>query len=172
MRPILSAITAAALLGGCGEAAQEQKKEEAVKALLPGEYEITTTEASVRSTDNTTPATKPKPGTSARTCITDDGMMEAEPFIEAGETCTAMDNYLRGGRISLQFKCKRPGRGDLTHMVDGTFKAESLEATVTTATYFTGSGDYQLTRTVTGRRVGKCPPAEAAKAEAADEPAQ
>ena len=32
-------------------------------------------------------------------------------------------------------------------------------AKLSTATYFTGSGDYAMTRTFTGKRVGNCPAA-------------
>ena len=53
----------------------------------------------------------------------------------------------------------------LTQLVDGNFKADSFEAKVNTATYFAGDGDYELTRSFTGKRVGDCPaePAEPAE---------
>ena len=62
---------------------------------------------------------------------------------------------MRNGRMSLQYKCTR-GSDQLTQLVDGDFKADSFEAKVTTATYFTGAGDYEMTRTFTGKRVGDC----------------
>ena len=43
--------------------------------------------------------------------------------------------------------------------VDGKFTADHFEGTATTTTYLTGPGDYALTRTVTAKRVGDCPPA-------------
>jgi hypothetical protein len=67
-----------------------------------------------------------------------------------------MDSYMRGGRMSLQFKCNRPGRGQLTQTVDGTFKADSFDATIITGSLFAGDGDYAMTRKLTGRRVGDC----------------
>ena len=42
-------------------------------------------------------------------------------------------------------------------LVDGTFKADSFEARVLGSTGFAASGDYNMTRQVTGRRVGDCP---------------
>ena len=57
--------------------------------------------------------------------------------------------------MSLQFKCKR-GKDQLTQLVDGDFKADSFEAKVRTATYFSGDGDYELTRSFTAKRVGEC----------------
>ena len=50
-------------------------------------------------------------------------------------------------------------------LADGDFKADSFEAKLKTATYFAGPGDYEMTRTMTGKRVGECP-AASAKSEA------
>ena len=80
-----------------------------------------------------------------------------EVFAEGNETCNAIDNYMRNGRMSLQYQCTR-GSDQLSQLVDGNFKADSFEAKVTTATYFAGDGDYDLTRSFTGKRVGDCPP--------------
>ena len=145
MRTMLLAAAAAGLLGACsGDSATEAKKETKAEALQPGEYEVATTVESIRSTDQSTPASKSKPGgapTVTRTCIPADGTPDAALFIEAGETCNAMDNYLRSGRMSLQYKCNRTGQGQLTQLVDGNFKQDSFEAKVMTTTYFAGSGD-------------------------------
>ena len=90
-----------------------------------------------------------------------DGTIDPKAFAEGDESCTALDSYMRNGRMSLQYKCSR-GSDQMTQLVDGDFKADSFEAKVTTSTYFAGSGDYELTRTFTGKRVGDCP-AEAEK---------
>lgn len=164
MRTIILGLAATGLLAACaGDTANNTALEETrADALQPGEYEVTATVAAIRSTDNTTPVSKAKPGDppkTARTCVPADGTIDSAVFAEAGETCNAMDNYMRGGRISLQYKCTRD-RQQLTQMVDGEFKADSFEAKVITSTYFTGSGDYELTRNLTGKRVGECPAAE------------
>lgn len=156
----MTGIAAIAMLAACSDDSATQPKPETVKAasLQPGEYEISAKIDAIRSTDQTTPATKSKlgdPPTVARTCVPADGTIDPAVFTEAGETCQPMDNYMRGGRMNLQYKCKRGGE-QLTQMADGDFTSDSFEAKVTTATYFRGSGDYELTRTFTGKRVGEC----------------
>ena len=173
MRTIILGLAAAGLLGACsGDSASEAKKEAKAKALEPGEYEVTAKVDSIRSTDNSTPGTKSAaadPPRVTRTCVPADGTIDAAVFAEADETCTATDRYMRGGRMSLQFKCNRSGEGLMTQMVDGNFTADSFTGKLMTATYFAGPGDYEMTRTITGKRVGDCPaaPAEAAPGDAA-----
>lgn len=176
MRTIILGLAAAALLGACSDdsatEAGEETKATKAQALQPGEYEVTAKVDAVRSTDDGTPATTSaaaNPPAVTRTCVPADGTIAPEAFAEAGETCTSTDRYMRGGRMSLQFKCNRAGKGLLTQMVDGNFTADSFTGEVMTATYFTGSGDYELTRTITGKRVGECPaePADAASNAAA-----
>lgn len=168
MRTIILGLAAAGLLGACsGESATEAKKDSKAQALEPGEYEVTAKVDAIRSTDDGTPATTSaaaNPPAVARTCVPADGTIAPAAFAEAAETCTATDSYMRGGRMSLQFKCNRDGKGLLTQMVDGNFTADSFTGKVLTATYFTGSGDYELTRTITGKRVGDCPTAAPAPA--------
>jgi len=166
MRTIVLGCAAAALLAACsGEAEPEAKEETKAETLQPGEYEYTTRVDELRSTDNSTPATKLKvaaageaPAT-ARVCVTAEGIPPMT-FAEAGDTCTPSSSYMRGGRLSLQFNCNRAGHGALTQAVDGKFTADSFEATVITSSYFGGDGDYSMTRTLAGKRVGECPPAD------------
>jgi hypothetical protein len=159
MRTIMLGFAAAGLLGGCSEPAAEKPAETRAEALQPGEYELTETVTELRSTDNSTPATSAKVGPArvlaARVCVTAEGIPPAA-FAMAGETCTPLDSYMRGGRMSLQFKCNRSGRGALTQTVDGTFTADSFDAKIITGTIFSGDGDYAMTRAMTGRRVGDC----------------
>jgi len=61
MKPIALLAIAAAALAGCSETKPaEQGSEQVPAALNPGEYEVTTQVESLRSTDQTTPATKIK----------------------------------------------------------------------------------------------------------------
>ena len=163
MRTIILGLAAAGLLGACSDDSANAPKEEAPAASLkPGEYEITAKVDALRSTDNSTPATASKadgPPTVTRTCVAADGEIEPGAFAESDEQCTATDSYVRGGRLNMQLKCNRAGKGGVMAMADGKFTADSFTAQVLTSTYFSGPGDYELTRTVTGKRVGECPPA-------------
>ena len=166
MRTFILGLAAAGLLAGCSEPAAKKAEVKKVDALQPGEYELTMATTELRSTDKTTPATSEKVGPEKvlpeRICI---GAESVPPnaFAATGDKCTPLDSYLRGGRISLQFRCDRAGRGQVTQTVDGTFAADSFEAEIITATLFSGSGDYAMTQTVTGRRVGDCAAGDKAK---------
>jgi hypothetical protein len=162
MRTIILGLAAAGLLAGCSGEPAPKPEEAKAAALQPGEYEITARIDEVHSTDKTTPVTKAKAGdppTIRRACVVAGGIA-AEAFSDAGDKCTTSDSYLRNGRLNLQLACTRPN-GQVMHLADGDFKAGSFEAKLKTATYFAGSGDYEMTRTMTGKRVGDCPAASA-----------
>ena len=163
MRTFVLGLTAAGLVAGCSPEPAPKAEEAEVTSLKPGEYDITTKVDEVRSTDQTTPATKSKvggPPTTHRACVASDGSIAPDAFAEAGDKCTAASAYVRNGRLNMQLTCTRPA-GQLTQLVDGDFKADSFEAKLRTATYFDKSGDYAMTRTVAGKRVGECPAASA-----------
>ena len=167
MRTIVFGLASAMALAACSEEAPPENKVEAkADALQPGEYEFTVTVDSVRSTDNTTPATNLKVSAKGeetekvRLCVAQNGEIDPLIFAEAGDKCTPSSTYMRGGRMSLQFNCSRPKRGQLTQLVDGDFTANSFEAKVMTSSYFAGDGDYAMTRTISGTRVGDCPAAQ------------
>jgi len=159
MRTMITAAATAALLAGCsGDEAAVPRAEAAAASLQAGEYEVTAKVDTLRSTDKTTPETKSKVGDPpkvTRICVPADGTIESKVFAEGSETCKAFDSYMRNGRMSLQYRCTR-GSDGLSQLVDGKFKADSFEAKVTTSTYFAGRGDYDLTRSFTGKRVGDC----------------
>lgn len=164
MRTIVLGLTAAGLLAACsGDVAEEPKKEARADALRPGEYEVTDKVDELRSTDNTTPATALKVAAAGearpttRICVGADGAIDPKIFAEAGDKCAPTGSYMRGGRLSYQFNCTRAGKGGLGQLVDGKFTTDSFEATVNTSTYFSGPGDYALSRTLSGKRVGDCP---------------
>lgn len=163
MRAIIVGLAAAGLLAACSDDSAPKAEEERANALKPGEYEITAKVDALRSTDDATPKTASKiadPAKVTRTCVPASGTVDPAAFAEASETCTASDTYMRGGRMSLQYKCNRAGEL-LSHLVDGNFTADSFTDKVMTATFFSGSGDYEMTRTMTGKRVGECPSASA-----------
>lgn len=165
MMRMIGAGLAAVLLAGCGGGgeATEKAAEEKAAALDGGEYELSTTVEQVRSSDGTEPATSlaaGAPATSARACVAADGAIDPAMFAEGEDKCTITDSYVRGGRMSVQLRCTRAGQGGhVMQLVDGTFKADSFEATVLGSTGFSGSGDYEMTRKVRARRIGECPAA-------------
>ena len=171
MRTIILGAAAAGLLAACsGDTAKDAKKEARAESLQPGEYEVTDKVDELRSTDNTTPATKMKVAAAgeaiptSRICVGADGAIDPKIFAEAGDKCAPTGSYLKGGRLSYQINCTREGKGGLSQLVDGKFTADSFEATVSTSTYFGGAGDYALSRTLSGKRVGDCPAAPAPEA--------
>ncbi|MDQ3077783.1 MAG: DUF3617 domain-containing protein [Pseudomonadota bacterium] len=155
----LAATTAIALMTACGSEAPPAAKAAKAKALTPGEYEVTREVTKLASADQSTPATTATMGekTVTRACIAADGKLDPAMFVEAGDSCTQQSSYLRSGRLSVQYQCTRPNRGNVYPAADGNFTADGFEAVVTVATAFDGDGDYNLTRMLTARRVGDCP---------------
>ena len=162
MRTIILVAVMAGSLAACDDGTQQATNQQAAASadkLQAGEYALTAKVDALRSTDKSTPASAMKIGDTkaTTTCIGDDGQLQKAAFVEANETCTGGAVYISGGRISMQLQCSRPGKGQLTQLVDGDFdKGDSFTAKVTTTTYFSGSGDYELVRSVTGKRTGAC----------------
>lgn len=160
MLRLIVAAGAAVLVAGCSEEAPV-KNEVAATSLAAGQYEASWKVAALRSVDKSTPATNLKQDASGTTlaCIAADGTIDPALFAEDGDDCTSKDPYLRNGRIGLSLTCQRKGTGgEIRQSVTGSFKADSLTADVSTTTYLEGFGDYAMTRSVTAKRVGDCPP--------------
>ncbi len=153
------AATTAVTLAGCGGEATKPAATEKAKALTAGEYEISGEVTKLASADQSTPATTATMGekTVTRACVAADGKLDPAMFIEAGDSCTAQSSYIRSGRLSVQYQCSRPGRGNVYPAADGNFTADGFEAIVTVGTAFSGDGDYNLVRKLTAKRVGDCP---------------
>ena len=159
-------IIAVAMLAACSSETPPPAEVEAAKSLMPGEYAMTSKVTAFRSTDGATPASKAKVGDMivTKACVAADGTIDPAIFAEAGDKCKATNSYVSGGRLSLQLSCTRPSvPGQIMPGVDGKFTADHFEGTATTTTYLTGYGDYALTRTISAKRVGDCPPAEVTK---------
>ena len=163
---MMAAGASLATLAACGNesAPAAAPATEVAAALAAGEYEVSTKVEALRSTDNSTPATKLKLATADsapivhRACVAADGTIADAMFAEAGDSCKTENSYARSGKINLQLSCQRAGStGQVLQSVDGKFKADSFDATVNTGTYFSGPGDYAMRRTMTGKRVGDCP---------------
>jgi hypothetical protein len=150
---------------GCGSEAPKPVAVEAPKTLVAGEYEVVSEVTKLASADKSTPATKLTQGAkeTIRACVAADGTPDAAMFVEAGDTCTETNKYVRSGRLSVQYACNRAGKGDLYANADGNFTADGYKAMVTAGSSFPGDGDYTLTRMLTAKRVGDCPAGGVAK---------
>jgi hypothetical protein len=160
LQKLIIAAGAALLVSACSEDAPVQK-EETSAYLAGGQYEASWKVASLQSVDKTTPATNLKQDASGTTlaCIAADGTIDPALFAEDGDSCSVANPYVRNGRIGLDLTCKREGTsGEVRQSVSGTFKADTLDAEVSTTTYLSGAGDYAMTRTISAKRVGECPP--------------
>ena len=162
MRNLMFAAGAALLVTACGgEAPKQEAKTKAPDKPVAGQYQASWTVTSLRSVDKTTPATNLKQDASGTTlaCIAADGTIDPALFAEDGDSCSAKNPYVRNGRLGLDLTCKREGAsGEVRQSVSGTFKADTLDAEVSTTTYLGGAGDYAMTRTISAKRVGECPP--------------
>lgn len=165
MKKLLVTAAVMTLVAACGSEPAKPVATEKAKTLSAGEYEVSSEVTKLASADKSTPATGYKMGDKnvIRTCIAADGALNPAMFIEKGDSCTAQSSYVRSGRLSVQYQCSRPGRGNVYPAADGNFTADGFEAIVTVGTAFSGDGDYNLTQHLTAKRVGDCPPASAAK---------
>jgi hypothetical protein len=162
VRSIIVVGVAAAMLAGCsGEA--EKPAEERAQTLQAGEYEVAVKVDDLRSMDEGTPVIEAKAGDTQtqRVCIAADGKIDPALFTQATDSCKSQTDYVKRGRINIQYQCTRPGKGPLSEVVEGRFTKDGFEARSTSATYFTGNGDYELARSYAGRRVGECSAAPA-----------
>jgi len=155
------ATSASVMLSACGSEAPKPSVEKP-KTLVAGEYEVLSEVTKLASADKTTPATKLKKGDkqTIRACVAADGTPDPAMFVEAGDKCTADNSYARSGRLSVQYRCNRAGKGDLYLNADGNYTADSYKVLVTGSSSFPGDGDYTLTRTLTAKRLGACPAGE------------
>lgn len=161
MNRLIIAAGAALLAAGCSGEAPQNEAEAAPAELDEGQYQASWTIDQLRSTDKTTPSTNLKEKATGTTlaCVGPKNAFDFALFAEDGDECQATNSYVRNGRINLTLVCKRKGdAGEVHETVNGTYSAEGFEAEVSTSTYLAGDGDYSLVRTVTGKRVGECPP--------------
>jgi hypothetical protein len=163
-----AAMAGMLLVMGCGSEPEAPPQEQAAEKLKPGLYELTSEVTALASTDRTTPATKLKLGdkSSIKACVSADGKPAPELFAEnEADKCEMKNSYINYGRLSAQMSCKREGkRGEIMPAMMGSFTADSFEGEITALSYFVEDGDYRMTRKVTARRIGDCPPGGAATA--------
>lgn len=159
MKRIVLSAAAAAMLAACSEAPVQNQAAAVPAKLTPGQYEVTATVASFRSTDGKTPVISVKPGETitSQACVGADGAPPPELFAAKGDVCTVESPYVRNGRMNLTLNCTREGTsGRIMSQVNGKYTADSLNGSAETSTSLYGDGDYQLTTDLAGRRVGEC----------------
>ena len=162
----LIAASAVLALAACdsGEAPKQEAAPEAPATVAAGEYSFTSEVTKLASTDKSTPSTALKMGDKeeGKTCVGADGKLDAALFTEKGDTCTENASYARSGRISIQYQCSRPGKGNLYPNADGNYTADGFEVLANSSSQFSGTGDYQVTRHIVAKRTGECTAAPAA----------
>jgi hypothetical protein len=150
----------AVLLAGCGGEAPVANTVEAAPAkLTSGQYEVTATVSSFRSTDGNTPVIAAKQGDkiTSRACVGPDGTPPPELFAAKGDQCTVQNPYVRNGRMNLTLDCTRKGTpGKIMAEVNGSFTTNGLTGSANTTSFIQGPGDYELRTDIAGRRVGEC----------------
>lgn len=147
------------LAAGCsgGEEANNSAETAAAARMEAGQWETTFEVTALRSTDGTTPVLKTKVGDkeTGPTCLAASDADAPPPALFAGPgyTCTYTNSYVRGGRINASLTCTRKGlAGQVMMMVNGRFTATSFEGTVDANSYLAGTGDFALSRKMSGRK--------------------
>ena len=155
-------IAPALLLAACGGETPKAEDKPVIPAKLPaGEWEVSSTVEALKSTDQTTPDIALKQGDTAthRACVAADVKPANDIFLAKGDQCSGTSVFIMNGRINASWTCQRPGKGQVMPAADGKYTADSFEVLVTTGTWFSGTGDYELTQRMKGKRVGDCPAA-------------
>jgi hypothetical protein len=158
-------LAAAACSGG-----DEAKNEAAaVPATLPaGTWQAAFEVKRFASADQTTPALKAKQGDKEQSssCVTEAQRTQPAPelFAGAGYSCTYQNSYIKDGMINATIACTRPElKGQINMAVQGSYTADSFEATVDSTSYLPGPGDFTMSRKVKAKLTpGACQAAPAA----------
>ena len=159
VRMAVTAVLALALTA-CGET-PAASVEETAASLGGGLYQLDAEVTELAATGKGAPATRLKLGDRlvTKACVAADGKPAPELLAEEGDKCQYKESYIRNGRMNGQLSCTRKGvDGTVAPIFDGTFKADSFEGEIATATQLYNGGDYRLVRKVTAKRIGECPP--------------
>jgi hypothetical protein len=163
---IMPLCLAAAACSGGNEA--ENKAAEAPTTLPAGTWQAEFEVTSFESTDQTTPALKAKKGDKeqASSCVAEAQRAAPAPelFAGAGYSCTYQNSYIKDGRINATLACTRPElKGQINMAIQGSYTADSFEATVDSTSFLPGPGDFTMTRKLKAKLTpGTCQPAPAA----------
>jgi len=162
-------VSLALAAAGCSEEAKKEKAEEAAAEMGPGQWEVASEIASITPTDKGAPKFTGKAGDKATVSVCvgagDKGKPPVRLFTGDDDVCQYQNSYIRKGRINASLNCTRAGlEGAILRGVEGKFKADSFDATVTTTTMLVSDGDVKIAAKLEGRRTGDCVPEPAAEA--------
>ncbi len=165
---VLVPLAALAACSGGSEPQKQESEAAPVEQMSAGQWEMTTEVTKLTQRDQGAPALKMPQGskTSRSVCI-GEGEVKQPPaglFVPEELECTYRDSYISGGRVNATLACSREGlRGNIGTIVNGSFTADTIEATATTETSLSGDGDVRIDAKLTGRRTGDCTPEPAKK---------
>lgn len=170
MRALIT-ISLALAVAGCSEEAKKEKAEEAAAEMGPGQWEVASEIASITPTDKGEPKFTGKAGDKATVSVCVGPGAKGKPpvrlFTGDNDACTYQNSYIRNGRINASLECTREGMsGTIMRGVEGKFKSDSFDATVTTTTMLISEGDVRIAAKIEGKRTGDCVPEAATEAEA------
>ena len=160
----LLALMPLLVLASCSEGGEAPKKAESeapATQLTSGQWEMTAEVMNVTQRDQGPPAIKDSKGSKSTTsvCIAEADAKKPQPalFTPEGYDCSYRDVYMSSGRINATLACTRPGlSGNIATIVNGSFKAESIDATAVTETSLLTAGDVRIEAKLTGKRTGAC----------------
>ena len=151
------------VLAACseGEAPKKAESEAPAAQLTAGQWEMTTEVTKVTKRDQGEPALKMPEGSKTTTsvCIAEADVKKPQPalFAPEGSECTYRDVYMSSGRMNVTLACSRPGlSGNIATSVNGSYKADSIDATAITETSLLTEGDAKIEAKLTGKRTGAC----------------
>jgi hypothetical protein len=159
-------LAAAACSGGEEEAKNKAAAAAAARPanMAAGQYATESEVTAFRSTDNQTPAVKAAVGdkASGAGCVTAGALPPPELFAGKDYKCSYKYSYIRDGTLNASLGCTMAGTpGEITMTVEGSYTATGFEAKLESNTYFPGTGDFTMSRKVSGRLTGPtCAPAE------------
>jgi hypothetical protein len=155
----LTILSACLLAAACGGGEEKKAEEQQAATVEAGQWESSFEVTSIRSTDKTTPALKAAAGDkeTGSSCVPagSEATPPGELFTGPGYKCQTQNSFISNGRITMSLKCSRPGiQGDIMHTVQGSYTGTTFEGKVDTITYLPGSGDFEMSRKMSGRKTG------------------
>ena len=162
---IIAALGFAAAACSDDDADNKAGEADAPATVPAGQWQTGYQVTAMRSTDNSIPAVAAKVGDkgTGSACVAPGEGEKPTPALFAGDgyTCSYKSSYIKQGTINATLICTRKGvTGQMGMTVQGSYTARTLEGTVETNSFLPGSGDFAMSRKISGRLAGPaCQPA-------------